>query len=331
MRTILFREVARLIFVVGFCGPALVFAQSQRDSGFDITQLEPSARAAAMAGAVDALGTGDPVDVLLNPALLTPEASGQISLGYIGHLAGINAGTAAYARNLDDFGLQGIGTAAIAVRFLSYGSIDRTTPDGTTDGSFHPNEASISLALSHPVNERFRVGGTAGALFASIDDASAQALTLGAGATYELPNQLLTFSASLRNVGTVLSSLGETDDRLPVDLRLSVAKGLEHLPFTITLTGYDLFHPEAAPDSSVFSDVLRHLEIGGQVQIGSVLQARVGFHPRRNQELRSDGRLDLAGITAGFGLSIRKINIDYAYNGWSRYGGTHQFGVRFGL
>ena len=73
---------------------------------------------------------------------------------------------------------------------------------------------------------------------------------------------------------------------------------------------------------------LDHVLVGGELALGRVVALRAGYSPRRGRALRGDGRLDLAGLSAGFGLTIRRFALDYAYTGWSEVGGVHQFGVR---
>ena len=144
-----------------------------------------------------------------------------------------------------------------------------------------------------------------------------------------MPSQGLVVGASLSGVGAVLSSLGTAEDRLPLDLRVSVAKRLRYIPLTFTVVGYELQRfdgPET--DSSVVVRALDHLLVGGELRLGRVLAARAGYSPRRGRALRSGGRLDLAGLSAGFGITLRRFGLDYAYTGWSEMGGLHQFGVR---
>ena len=297
------------------------------DEAFDLLQIDVSARTAALAGAMGGLAGTDPTALFSNPAFLTAEMDHAAALGYVNHLADINAGSAVYARSLPRFGVD----AAASVRYLSYGEFDRTgadnLPDGTTYGA---GEAAVTLTASRVVAPRVRVGASVHALFATIDDASAQALTADVGATYEVPSQGLVVGASLNNqIGTVLSSLGESEDELPVDLRVSVAKRLRYVPLTVTLAGYDLLDFEGPEtDSSFAVRALDHLLVGGELRLGRSLAARAGYSPRRGRALRSGGRLDLAGLSAGFGLTVRRFALDYAYTGWSEAGGLHQIGVR---
>ncbi|HEX8298285.1 MAG TPA: PorV/PorQ family protein [Rubricoccaceae bacterium] len=323
MRLVLRRPA---LLTAAFLLAAAPSSAQRRDTGFDIVQLDLSTRTAGLAGAAGGLGGADPTAAFSNPAFLTGESNRALALGFVNHLADISAGTAVYARTLPGLGVD----ASASVRFLSYGSFDRSATDGSADGTtFGASEAAVTLTAARTVAPRVRVGGSVHGLFATLDDASAQALVADLGATYEVPSQRLVIGASVNGVGTVLSSLGETEDRLPLDVRVSVAKRLRYIPLTVTLTGYELQSDEgAASDSSVAVRALDHLLVGGELALGRALTVRAGYSPRRGRALRGDGRLDLAGLSAGFGLAIRRFALDYAYTGWSEVGALHQVGVR---
>ena len=318
---------AALAVLLAALSTAAPRAQDSRDTAFDLTRLNPSARSAALAGATDAVEAGrDPAALYSNPARLGADAEGVLALGYLDHLAGVRAGFATYAR-----ALPRVGRVALGVRYLSYGELDGVDGSGAETGTFGAGEAAVTLSASRDVSERLRVGASAHALFASIAEADAQALAADVGAVYSIPSQLLTVSASVRGVGAVVSSLGEADDRLPLDVRVGVAKRLRYLPLTLTVAGFDLQSVGAAEGEAFLDEAVRHVGAGGELQLGKALALRLGYEPARREALRSGGRLDLAGVTAGFGLDTRRVALDYAYGAWSDYGGLHQFGVRVGL
>ena len=302
----------------------LADAQARRDTGFDLVRLESSARASALAGVGGALVGDDPLTALYNPALLDEEADRRLSVGYVNHLSDVSAGSVAYARTLSRLGV----VAAATVRFLSYGDFERVDADGVEDGTFGAGDAAVTLTASRELAPRVRGGASVHALFSTIDDAGAQALAADAGVTYRVESQGLVLGASVHHVGAVLGSLGETDDRLPLDLRLTASKRLRYVPLTITAAGTDLQDLGGRGDSSAVRNALDHLALGGELQLGRALAVRGGYNARRADALRSGDRLDLAGISMGFGIDLRRVALDYAYNGWSQYGGLHQFGLR---
>lgn len=297
-------------------------AQTSRDTGFDLLRLEPSARASALAGTIGSVTSTDPSAVLYNPALLTEEMHRGLSVSYLNHLSDINAGFASYARTVGAFG-----TFAAGVRYLTYGSFERADENGVRDGTtFGAGEAALSLSYAQQLTPLLRGGATVHAAFASVDNAGAQALAADLGILYSIPSQQIGLSASIHNVGFALSSLGETSDRLPVDLRIGVSKRLERIPLTIMLMGYNLH--DYSSEGSALDETLRHINIAGEIRIGSPVAIRIGYNPRRHEELATGERLDLAGVSAGFGINLSRFNFDYAFNSWSELGGLHQLSVR---
>ncbi len=315
MRTLLSIALAALV-VYAAAG------QSSSDTGFDLLRLEPSARASALAGTVGSVASDDPSAVLYNPALLTEDMHRGLSVTYLNHLSDINAGFVSYARTIGN-----LGTFAAGVRYLTYGSFERADENGVRDGTtFGAGEAAISLSYARQFTPSLRGGATVHTAFASIDDAGGQALAADLGVHYTIPNQQIGLSASIHNVGFALSSLGETADRLPVDLRLGVSKRLERLPLTIILMGYNLH--DYSGDGSALDEALRHVNVAGEIRVGTPVTIRIGYNPRRHQELATGDRLDLAGVSAGFGINLSRFNFDYAFNSWSELGGLHQLSVR---
>lgn len=302
-------------------------AQSSRETGYDLLRLEPSARAAALAGTVGAVASDDPATVFYNPALLVPEMHRGLSVGYLNHLGDLNAGFVSHARTVGTWG-----TFAAGVRFLSYGDFTRAEEDGTTDGSsFGAGEAALSLAYAADLAPNLRAGVTGHALFAWLDDASGQALAADLGLHYRVPEQRIGVSASIHGLGAPLASLGTESDRLPLDLRVGVSKGLVHVPLTLSVMGYNLHDysgGDGAEGGSALDEALRHVALGGEFRFGEAVSVRLGYNPRRHEELSTGGRLDLAGVGAGVGLRLSRFAFDYAFNSWSEVGGLHQLSVR---
>lgn len=318
---------ARLVVVLLFLSlvaASAAFAQPSRLTGFGLLRLEPSARATALAGAYGT-GTGEDVNALFaNPALLDATSHRRLSVSYLNHLADINAGFVAYGHHVERLG----GTVGGAIRFLSYGDFERADAEGTRTGdTFGASDAIITLSYARPYSERVHLGANAHALFSSIDDASAQAFAVDLGATYRVPERGFALSASLRNFGVVTGDFGTEGDVLPLDLRISVSKQLQYVPLLITVAGYDLASFENE-NGSALNEIARHLSVGGELQLGAPFAIRVGYNHRLHEDLSTGERLDLAGLGLGFGLNLRRVGFDYAYNAWSSFGGLHHLTLR---
>ena len=305
---------------------APVWGQARTETAFSLLRLDTSARTASLAG-TGSLSGDDPASLWANPALLAPEASGGLALGYTNMALDVNAGSAVTARETSWLGGLTVGGG---VRYLSYGEFERRADtESPADGTFGASEAAVTVALSRELLPRVRVGLATHALFASIDDAGSQALAADLGVSYTDAEQGLVLGASVHHVGVMLSSLGAQEDRLPLDVRLTVSKRLRYVPLTVSVSGVDLQRFEGqASDSSFVGRAFDHVALGGELQLGSAFAVRAGYNGRRGADLRSGGRLDLAGVSLGAGIKLRRVAVDYAFSNWGDFGGLHQFGVR---
>lgn len=308
-----------LIVLLGFTAVSQV--QAQVSGAFSILRLDPSPRAAAMAGSYGTAPSNDVHAMFYNPASLSDELAGRLGLVYMNHIGDLNAGFTAYAWELD-----GIGTVAGGLRFLTWGATDRIDEDGIVDGTFGATDLAVTLALGRQYTQNIRIGAALHGVSSGIDNHRASALAADIGAIVEYGGFIAGVSA--HNIGAVTSSLGMEDDMLPTDLRLTVSRRLEHLPLLLSLTGRNLHDLGGGPDNVEGLDaVMRHLAFGGEFQFSDAFQLRFGYNHQRHQDLKMSTRLDMAGVGLGFGLRVNRFHLDYAFNSWSTLGSLHQLGV----
>lgn len=325
-----FHRSSALLLALALIGAALASTPARAQSGGDLSafpllRLDASARAAALGGAFAATYDGDASALFYHPALANEQSHNAVSASYLNHLSDLNAGFLAYSRSFD-----GIGTASGGLRFLSYGEFDGRDAQGNPTGDFGASQVALTLGLARALSDRIRYGANVHLVYGAIEEAGATALGADLGVLYHLPAQQLTVSASVNNLGAALDKYYQRDVDLPVDLRLAVSKRLRYLPLRLSVSGYNLHDFSQGPGGgNSFDEVMRHLAIGGELQPVDALALRLGYSHRRHQELRSgDDRFDPAGLSAGFGLTVRSITVDYAFSSWSEAGGLHQFGLR---
>jgi len=293
------------------------------NSGFPILGMEPSARAAALAGSTVALTEANAGVLFSNPALLTPAVDGRLEFSYLNHVSDINAGWIAYGKDMDS-----LGTFAVGLRYLSFGSFDERNELGEKTGTFSASDVAVSIGASRPWRNRMRYGASFEIMRSSLASEAASAAALEAGAVFVDEDRRRSFGISLHHVGLVLSSVGNRSDKLPVDLRIGFTQKLAHLPLLFSVTGYRLHKLDGGPDDAGgLSRLLYHLRFAGEFQFNKAFNVRFGYDHRRHDELRVKSRLDMAGFSTGIGIVISRIGIDYAYNSWSSLGGLHRFTV----
>jgi hypothetical protein len=289
---------------------------AQDDTGYYFMRLPPSAQAAATASSTLRPESTDLQQFLYNPAVLSQTHHRSVRLSYINHLGDLNGGGVAYGHHLPRIGTLGAG-----IRYLGYGTMNRTNEAGEHTGSFGASDIALTVGLGRSYSENLRIGAAGHFVSSSIDHMRAAALAVDAGLLYDYSPFDLTLGASVNNLGSEVSKLGRSGANLPLDIRIYASKQLQYVPLLLSITGYNL---NAIGERTGARDVLTdHLRFGGILQLGSAVEVRFGYNPRRHRAMSTASRLDIAGVTAGFGLHLYRIDFDYTYESWSSFGGLH--------
>ena len=306
----------RLLLITVACALATA-GRAQSPTGFDFLRLESSARSAALGGASIALAESDVGAFFYNPALINPDMHRQASLTYLNHLSDLQAGFAGYSRDLGR-----MGSAAAGIRFVHWGAVARADELGEKTGEFTAGDLAITLGLARSYRKGLRYGLNLHTVYSAVAEYSAFALAADAGLMWHHSGALLTVAGSINNLNLFVESLGTTPDKLPLDVRVGVSKRLRYIPVLTALTLHSL---QDALELTSAQSAFRHAILSLEFQAIPVFHIRLGYsHNRRN--LKSDSRLDLAGLGTGFGLRIRGLRLDYAFNSWS-FAGLHHFTI----
>ena len=316
------------LFLILFTGtPKAGYAQPGELTGFSFLRIEPSARAAALGGSFSAMYGDDANGMFYNPALLNDQMHRALSVSFLNHVSDLRASFVAFGFHDDRIGSMGAG-----LRFLSWGDLTETDEQGNELGSFSANDLAFTLGIARPYADRVHFGVNIHTILSSVSSFKASALALDLGMMYYSIDGNFTFSASVNNLGVVLNSLGSTTDELPVDLRLSLTRRLQHLPLLLTVTGYNLHdYSTTVEGATTFEQIMDHIALGGEFQFSESFRVRIGYNHRRHETLKTKSRLDFAGFGFGVGIKVSSIRFDYAFNSWSELGGMNQFTVRTAL
>lgn len=312
-----------LALVLAFVCQNPVNAQSSEDTGFAFLRLDPSARSAALSGAVVSLFGSDVNSLYYNPSLLTEDVNGSLSLSYLNHLTDLKSGVLVYGRHVPS-----VGSFAAGIRYLSYGKLQGATETGERTGEFGAGDFALTVGGARPYNEQVTVGASIHLIYSGIESYSASALAGDLGVTYKLEAARFAASASINNVGVTLSSFGAAKDKLPVDFRIGVSKRLANVPLLISVMGHNLNNPgDSSENAGTMDNILGHVALGGEFQFSESFQIRVGYNHRQHEELKSKDRLDFAGFGFGVGIKVSRFKLDYSYNSWSEIGGLNRLTV----
>lgn len=315
------KPMSARVAVFAIC--TLLFAHeswSQQATIFPFMYSMTSARIAGLAGSTVAM-VNDGQNVVLNPAGLATLSENSVSGTFIKHVLDIGAGYATYNR-----AVEGLGTMAATVSYNSYGSFDRADAQGTRTGTFQSSDVVLGISLAREIDTLISYGVTAKVLHSTLDNMASTALALDAGMLFQFPKQRTNIGISIMNLGAQISTYDGTRDRLPVDLRIGVNHRLRGLPLLVNAS---LNHLTDEVGSIV--DRLLNFSVGGELYLGKVVQARIGYTNavRNTTSVNVPGQL--TGLSGGLGIHLSTLDFDYALSSLGAASVVHRVSVTLRL
>jgi hypothetical protein len=266
-----------------------------------------------------------------NPAYIHPRQHRQFAASYINHLSDINIGFLNGA-----FKIRNYGTAAVGMRYVNYGEIDKKDELGNDLGTFQANDLALTLGFGRSDSEYFRYGGSIDLIYSGYDVYQSTGVGINAGVLYTRPDQQFTVGASLNHLGYQVTTYNDTRGSLPLNLSVGLSKRIQHTPLRISLMGTKLNQwPRRTPTENqspdIGEDIMRHLVLGGEFIISDNVFLRVGYNYYKHQQLKTNEGLDFAGVSYGLGITIRNIQFDFSRSSYSDIGGLTQLSIQTSL
>jgi hypothetical protein len=331
-----------LTFSLVICTFSLGFAQVSSQTAFSFVDIPASSRVAALGGSAIHIFDSDLSLSYGNPALLNPSMDNQAVFSYSLFLAGSGYGFFSYGRDFKD-----IGTFAVNIIYMNYGSFNETDNSGQVIGEFKAKETALNFAGGRQVAERLTAGAQVKFIFSNLEQYSSFGMGLDLGLTYHIEEEFLTTSLVFKNMGAQLSSYYENGEKspMPFNIQLGVSKRMKHAPFRLFLTldnlqKWDLTYtdpnligkkdpltgdPIEIKESTFGDKLMRHVVFGGEILIGDVFSLQMAYNYRRRKELKVNDNPGISGLSFGFGLNFKSLNISYSLANYTRSGTTNQF------
>lgn len=316
-------RILRAMLACGLYVASAIIAYSQNGtSAYNFLELPTSAHAFALGGGSVALIDDDVSLADQNPALLGPELEKQLGFTYMHWLGASNFASVRYGMAAGERGAWCAG-----LRYLNYGSITATDPDGTVTGTFTPQDVVFEGAYSHDFTDRLRGGIMLNAIYSNYEQYSAFALGVDLGINFYNEENDLSLSAVIKNLGGQLKRFNGTYDRLPFDIQLGYMQTLGSSPFAVSITAHSLTkwrighygHDISKPDedgkikSDFMGNLFGHLNLGLQYSPSEKFYIALGYNYKTRAEMSSYQRNFFSGFSAGVGLKVRSFAFGVAY------------------
>jgi len=282
----LFKINKILMIVIIFSLAVMLTAETSGEYGFQLLKIASGPEGAAQAG-TGAFSSGEAYAFILNPTagLFSKQRAVSIAQNYWIFDTKLNSAGYINTNGKTSFG--------VAYRYLDYGELENRTDTGELIGEFHPMDLIFSLNFGYRITPNQYAGINASALYEKIDTASSYGYTFDLGYTYLSVFKGQKFSAAIKNLGQTSEMENETID-LPISFELGVFQEFD----INTIKLFSELKMIKHIDDDEFKAVL-----GTKVRLNNILDFKLGYKLNFDSE----------SFSAGFGINLKKISIDYAY------------------
>lgn len=330
--------VSLLIVIAGLSG---LKGQTGGSAVYQVLNLPPSARAAALGGMVPSAWDNDPALAYHNPALANNLMHNRLSLNYSNYLADIQYGYLAYSRDLGKWG-----TPVIGIQYLNYGEFIEADEYGGILGSFTAADYSLNLSYSYRLDSVLTIGATLRPLYSVLERYTSFGLSSDFGILYHSLNNRFAGTLVARNIGSQLTTYATPErERLPFEVLAGINYKLKYAPFRLHVTARNLQEYNLRPYSEPLADSagfiakagrtvrnsLDHVVAGVEFVPGNLLAIRIGYSFLRRTELRMVEFGGAAGFSFGAGLNLGWLSLDYALASYHVAAMTHTIAIRLNL
>ena len=240
-----------------------------------------------------------------NPAGLARIQQPQLALMHNEWFAGINHQFIGFALPVGD-----IGTVGASANYLSFGELQGRDRDGNETTIFRPYDLALIVSYANAVTSNLAFGANAKFLREQIADESGTGIAFDFGGLYTFPELPLALGFNAQHVGPRVRFVEEAFG-LPFTFRFGAAYQPWSDAFMLTA---DVVRPS---DNDITTG------IGAAYTIANILQLRTGY----KYKLGGNDLGGTSGLTGGFGLTLRRFQIDYALVPFGVLGLTHRFSL----
>lgn len=306
-------------------------AQAQIAGMNTLTLLDLSSQARTSGLGLDYLSVydTDPVIGIDNPSLLRREMAGMGSMSFVSLFQGSMMGTLSYAHNFER-----VGTLMFSFRFNNYGRFDGYDEEDISTGTFSAADYAFTVGWGMWLDSNFSVGVNFKPVLSHYESYSALAVAFDVAGSYVSDNRRFAATVMGRNIGAQVYTFDETVETLPFELSVELSYKLAKAPFRFFLAANELqrwdlrYEDPLSPTTETdpftgevtkegwakgfMDNLLRHAQVGVEINISKALFARVGYSYRQTAEMRGIEAVNFSGFSFGFGLHTKRF--DFAYS-----------------
>ena len=331
--------------VILFCFTIFVGkAQIGGEFTYQFLELTNSARIGALGG--NQIALLDSTDLNLpyhNPASLHKSMENKVLVNYVNYMSDINYGYASFSRSFDS-----IGNFAVGIHYINYGKFKEATEFGQLTGNtFKAAEYAFHLIYSNNY-KRLKYGAALKPILSSFESYQSFGIAADFGISIASKSKYTNVSLVARNVGSQITTYYDNGnyEKIPFNLQAGISQRLKHAPINLALNmqylnRWDLGTPSQDNNDGEIDffqreegfgkQIMRHLVFGFEILPSENFIIRAGYNYQRRQELKFSERAGLVGLSAGFGLKIKRFRLDYAISQYHLAGSSNLFSLAINI
>ncbi|MBN2668682.1 MAG: type IX secretion system protein PorQ [Bacteroidales bacterium] len=337
--TTIFRTLQSLIILLII--PSFLQAQTGGESTFSFLELKYSAKTASLAGTNISAFDQDINSIFDNPAILDSNLNRHFALNYTDYISDINYGMISYAHHL-----KNIGTFAISLNYMNYGSFKESDETGIITGDFNASDYVLSVVYANSLTENIQYGFNLKTIYSEYYIVNSFGLSVDAGIIYHNSNGFNS-AIVIRNLGSQIKPYTEGNyEALPFDVQLGFSQKLKHAPFRFLAQIHHLNNWSLQYDSPLIegneidsmktmrkigNELLHHINIGAEINPLNNFYLRVSYDFQKMLDLAIDDKKGMVGFSFGVGLKLYKFHISYARSIYHLAGKTNTFSITSNL
>lgn len=314
-----------------------VMGQTGGTNSFPFLELTYNARSAGLGGNFISVYDNDVNLGIANPSLLNNQMNKDISFSTAFQPGGINHGMLGYGFDLKKLE----STMSGYIKYVSYGTFERTAVNGISEGTFSPFEMIAGAGIGKEINKRMRLGANLNFLYSQLETYSALGASVDFAATYHIEEKGFLVTMMARNIGYQFKGYVKgVRAPLPVQVQLAASYRVKHAPFRLSILAHhlqkwdityndpnlkptiDAFTGDTIPveRAGFFEKLGRHFSYQLEILAGKNFDFRIGFDYHRRKEIALEQRPGIAGFSFGMGMHFTKFRLDYGFVAYSAAG-----------
>lgn len=289
-----------------------------------------SARISGLGGGLIVTPIEDPSILTYNPSMISDQYHQSFSAHFVDHFSNSTYGSALYSHTF-----KKAGSFAYEMRFIGYGTFDQTDEAGNVLGTFSAGDYVATVGWGRKLSPHFSIGANLKLIYSNYAEYNSFGLGTDVAGTYFNPEKQLGLSILFKNMGSqIVTYTPGKYERLPFDIQLAFSKKLEHLPARFHISLHSLYkwemgyvgrdNPFIQVDAitgepkypSLFEqgvkNFFRHFTFGVEILPSPSFSLFASFNYNRSQEMLIPVRRTAAGLSYGFSLNIKSIQLGFA-------------------